>query len=67
MTTLVVMQKTQTIDDFRNVDGDWKLSKLWTTATLLTILNHAPPQGYVWSGREINENTSNVEAWLRMA
>ena len=51
-TTVDVLQKCQ-IDDFLDVDGDWRLSGQWAGFTQFTLLNNTPLRVYTWSrGRE---------------
>ena len=35
--------------------------------TRSTLLNNTPPQGYTWSGEEIDQDSSNVQAREHMA
>ena len=63
-TTLDVLQE-RNFDDCWNVDGDGHLPGPWTGVTHFTRQNHAPPQGYTWSRRRLNEITSNVQASIQ--
>ena len=53
-TNLDVKQEKR-IDDYWNIDGSRDLSDPWTGFTQFTLLEEKPPDGYMWSGREINE------------
>ena len=44
------------IDDYWNVDGERELSDTWTGFTRFTLLNERPPDGYTWSGGDLQEN-----------
>ena len=65
-TNLDVMLERR-IDDYWNIDGSRDLSDPWTGFTQFRLLEETPPDGYMWSGREINEKTANVQARSFMA
>ena len=46
------------LDDYCNIDGSRDLSDYWTGFTQFTPLEGKPPEGFMWSGREINEENS---------
>ena len=56
-TNLDVKQEKR-IDDYWNIDGSRDLSDSWTGFTQFTLLDEKPPDGYTWSGGEINEESS---------
>ena len=60
-TNLDVTQERR-IDDCWNIDGSRDLSDPWTGFTQFTLLEEKPPDGYMWSGCEINEKTANIQA-----
>ena len=53
-TNLDVKQERR-IDDYWNIDGSRDLTDYWTGFTQFTLLEEKPPNGYMWSGVEINE------------
>ena len=59
-TNLDVKQEKR-IDDYWNIDGPRDLSDLWTGFTQFTLLKGKPPEGYMWSGEEINEKTADIQ------
>ena len=59
-TNLDVKQEKR-IDDYWNIDGSRDLSDSWTGFTQFTLLEEKPPDGYMWSGGEINEKTSYIQ------
>ena len=61
-----VVQESR-IDDCWNVDGSRDLRDPWTGITQFTLLEEKPRDEYMWSGREINEKTANVQARSFMA
>ena len=65
-TNLDVKQEKR-IDDYWNIDGSRNLSDPWTGFTQFTLLEEKPPDGYMWSGREINEETAYIQARSSMA
>ena len=65
-TNLDVKQEKR-IDDYWNIDGSRDLSDPWTGFTQFTLLEEKPPDGYMWSGREINEETAHIQARSSMA
>ena len=65
-TNLDVKQE-QRINDYWNIDGSRDLSDPWTGFTRFTLLEEKPPNGYVWSGEEINEKTAYIQARSSMA
>ena len=65
-TNLDVKQEKR-IDDYSNIDGSRDLSDPWTGFTQFTLLEEEPPDGYMWSGCEINEETAYIQARSSMA
>ena len=65
-TNLDVKQERR-IDDYWNIDGARDLSGPWTGFTQFTLLEEKPPNGYMWSGVEINEKTADIQARSPMA
>ena len=65
-TNLDVKQEKR-IDDYWNIDGSRDLSDHWTGFTQFTLLEEKPPNGNMWSGREINEETAYIQARSSMA
>ena len=65
-TNLDVKQEKR-IDDYWNIDGSRDLSDSWTGFTQFTLLEEKPPDGFLWSGREINEKTADIQARSLMA
>ena len=65
-TNLDVKQEKR-IDDYWNIDGSRDLSDPWTGFTQFTLLEEKPPDGYMWSGEEINEKTADIQARSFMA
>ena len=65
-TNLDVMQERR-IDDYWNIDGSRDLSDSWPGFTQFTLLDEKPPDGYMWSGGEIDEKTANIQARSFMA
>ena len=65
-TNLDVKQEKR-IDDYWNIDGSRDLSDPWTGFTQFTLLEEKPPDGYMWSGWEINEKTAYIQARSSMA
>ena len=59
-TNLDVKQEKH-IDDYWNIDGSRDLSDPWTGFTQFTLLDEKAPDGYVWSGGEINEKTAYIQ------
>ena len=59
-TNLDVKQEKR-IDDYWNIDGSRDLSDPWTGFTQFTLLEK-PPNGYMWSGEEINDKTADIQA-----
>ena len=57
-TNLDVKQEKR-IDDYWNIDGSRDLSGYWTGFTQFFLLEEKPPDGYMWSGREINEENGS--------
>ena len=49
------VKQAKRIDDYWNIDGSRDLSDPWTGFTQFTLLDEKAPDGYMWSGREINE------------
>ena len=60
-TNLDVKQEKH-IDDYWKIDGSRDSSDPWTGFTQFTLLEEKPPDGYMWSGREINEKTADIQA-----
>ena len=60
-TALDVLQEHK-IDDW-NVDGDRKLSGLWTRFTHFTILSHALPQGEGGDSRKYKQRPGLITTW----
>ena len=56
-TNLDVKQEKR-IDDYWNIDGSRDLSDPWTGFTQFTLLDEKAPDGYMWSGEEIDEESS---------
>ena len=46
----------QQIEDYWNVDGEKELSDAWTGLTRFEKLKERPPEGFSWSGRNLQEN-----------
>ena len=65
-TNLDVKQEKR-IDDYWNIDGSRDLSDPWTGFTQFTLLEEKPPDGYMWSGGEINKKTAYIQARSSMA
>ena len=65
-TNLDVKQEKR-IDDYWNIDGSRDLSDPWTGLTQFTLLDEKALDGYMWSGREINEETAYIQARSFMA
>ena len=65
-TNLDVKQEKR-IDDYWNIDGSRNLSDPWTGFTQFISMEEKPPDGYMWSGREINEKTAYIQARSSMA
>ena len=65
-TNLDVKQEKR-IDDYWNIDGSRDLSDPWTGFTQFTVLDEKAPDGYTWSGGEINEETAYIQARSSMA
>ena len=65
-TNLDVKQEKR-IDDYWNIDGSRDLSDPWTGFTQFTLLDEKPPDGYTWSGGEINEKAAYIQARSSMA
>ena len=65
-TNLDVMQERR-IDDYWNIDGSRDLSDSWTGFTQFTLLEEKAPDGFLWSGGEINEKTADIQARSFMA
>ena len=65
-TNLDVKQEKR-IDDYWNVDGSRDLSDPWTGFTQFTLLEGKAPDGYMWSGEEIDEKTAYIQARSSMA
>ena len=64
-TNLDVKQERR-IDDYWNIDGSRDLSDPWTGFTQFTLLEKAP-DGYMWSGVEIDEKAAYIQARSSMA
>ena len=58
------VKQEKRIDDYWNIDGSRDLSDSWTGFTQFTLLEEKPPNGYMWSGEEINEKTADIQARL---
>ena len=65
-TNLDVKQEKR-IDDYWNIDSSRDLSDPWTGFTQFTLLDEKPPDGYMWSGEEINKKTADTQARSLMA
>ena len=65
-TNLDVKQE-RLIDDYWNIDGSRDLSDSWTGFTQFTLLEEKPPDGYMWSGEEIDEKAADSQARSSMA
>ena len=65
-TNLDVKQEKR-IDDYWNIDGSRDLSDPWTGFTQLLYSTKKAPDGYMWSGEEINEETAYIQASSFMA
>ena len=55
-TNLDVKQEKR-IDDYWNIDGSRDLSDSWTVCTQFTLLEEKPPDGFLWSGGEIDKKS----------
>ena len=56
------VKQEKCIDDYWNIDGSRDFSDPWTGFTQFTLLEEKPPDGYMWSGWEINEKTAHIQA-----
>ena len=56
------VKREKRIDDYWNIDGYRDLSDPWTGFTQFTLLDEKAPDGYTWSGWEINEETVYIQA-----
>ena len=56
------VKQGERIDDYWNIDGSRDLSDPWTGFTQFTLLEEKAPDGYVWSGEEIDEKTAYIQA-----
>ena len=56
------VKQERRINDYWNIDGSRNLSDSWTGFTQFTLLEEKPPDGYMWSGGEINEKTADIQA-----
>ena len=65
-TNLDVKQEKR-IDDHWNVDGSRDLSDPWTGFTQFALLEEKAPDGYMWSGGEIDEKAAYIQARSSMA
>ena len=65
-TNLDVKQEKR-IDDYWNIDGSRDLSDPWTSFTQFTLLHEKAPDGYMWSGGEIDEKAAYIQARSFMA
>ena len=65
-TNLDVKQEKR-IDDYWNIDGSRDLSDPQTGFTQFTLLDEKVPDGYTWSGREIDEKAAYIQARSSMA
>ena len=65
-TNLDVKQEKR-VDDCWNIDGSRDLSDPWTGFTQFTLLEEEAPDGYMWSGGEIDEETAYIQARSSMA
>ena len=61
------VKQLKRIDDCWNIDGSRDLSDPWTGFTQFTLLEEKPPEGFMWSGREIDEKTADIQARSSMA
>ena len=61
------VKKEKRIDDYWNVDGSRDLSDPWTGFTQFTLLDEKAPDGYTWSGGEIDEKAAYIQARSSMA
>ena len=61
------VKQDKRIDDYWNIDGSRDLSDPWTGFTQFTLLEEKAPDGYMWSGVEINEKTADFQARSFMA
>ena len=61
------VKQEKRIDDYWNIDGSRDLSDSWTGFTQFTLLDEKAPDGYVWSGGELNEKTAYIQARSFMA
>ena len=55
-TNLDVKQERR-IDDYWNIDGSRDVSVSWTGFTQITLWEEKPPNGYMWSGGRLRENS----------
>ena len=62
-----MLSKRRCIDDCWNIDGSRDLSDPWTGFTQFTLLDEKAPDGYMWSGGEINEETAYIQARSSLA
>ena len=65
-TNLDVKQEKR-IDDSWSIDGSRDLSDPWTGFTQFTLLDEKAPDGKMWSGGEIDEETAYIQARSSMA
>ena len=61
------VKQEKRIDDYWNIDWSRDLSDPWTGFTQCTLLEEKPPEGYMWSGGEMNEKTADIQARSFMA
>ena len=61
------LKQEKRIDDYWNIDGSRGLSDPWTGFTQFTLLEEKTPDGYMWSGGEIDEKTAYIQARSSMA
>ena len=61
------VKQEKRIDDYWNIDGSRDLSDPWTGFTQFTLLDEKAPDGYMWSGGEIDERTVYIQARSSMA
>ena len=59
-TDLDVMQEKR-VDDCWKFDSNRSLSDSWKGFTKFTLLREKPPKGYMWSGGETDNDSSNYQ------
>ena len=61
------VKQEKRMDDYWNIDRSRDLSDPWTGFTQFTLLEEEAPDGYTWSGGEIDEKIAYIQARSFMA